>query len=171
MAVKTMARVSLKKEAKVYFLHTKGIFLFLIVDLGISDGMDFPCEADILTEEDSFTLLKWKLDQNLLEKIHEAKSTSQKMCKSLVLARKPFLPFGKIGLVRINVNPDTFVQMAIQLAYIRLHKKPGMFILFFINHTYIFLPLFLYSSNVRNSNNKKISLWKNRNIKARFYRE
>ena len=107
------------------------MFFFLIVDLGISDGMNFPCEADILTEEDNFTLLKWKLDQNMLEKIHEAKYTSQQMCKSLVLTRKPFLPFGKIGLVRINVNPDTFVQMAIQLAYTRLHKKPGMFIFLF----------------------------------------
>ena len=92
--------------------------------------MNFPHD-NILTEEDNFTLLRWKLDQNMLEKIHEAKSTSQQMCKSLVLTRKPFLPFGKNGLVRINVNPDTFVQMAIQLAYIRLHKKPGMFILLF----------------------------------------
>ena len=107
------------------------MLFFLTVDLGISDGINFPYEADILTEEDNFTLLKWKLDQNMLEKIHEAKSTSQQICKSLVLTRKPFLSFGKVGLVRINVNPDTFVQMAIQLAYIRLHKKPGMFILLF----------------------------------------
>ena len=106
------------------------ILFFLIVDLGITDGMNFPHD-NILTEEDNFTLLKWKLDQNLMEKIHEAKSTSQQMCKNLVITRKPFLPFGKVGLVRINVNPDTFVQMAIQLAYIRLHKKPGMFILLF----------------------------------------
>ena len=113
-------------------MHSKLLILFfLIVDLGITDGMNFPNEADILTEEDNFTLLKWKLDQNLMEKIHEAKSTSQQMCKNLVITRKPFLPFGKVGLVRINVNPDTFVQMAIQLAYIRLHKKPGMFILLF----------------------------------------
>ena len=107
------------------------MLFFLTADLGISDRMNFPYEADIMTEEDNFTLLKWKLDQNLLQKIHEAKSTSQQICKSLVLTRKPFLSFGKVGLVRINVNPDTFVQMAIQLAYIRLHKKPGMFILLF----------------------------------------
>ena len=112
-------------------MHSKLLILFfLIVDLGITDGMNFPHD-NILTEEDNFTLLRWKLDQNMLEKIHEAKSTSQQMCKSLVLTRKPFLPFGKNGLVRINVNPDTFVQMAIQLAYIRLHKKPGMFLLLF----------------------------------------
>ena len=105
-------------------MHSLLILFFLIVDLGITDGMNFPHD-NILTEEDNFTLLKWKLDQNLMEKIHEAKSTSQQMCKNLVITRKPFLPFGKVGLVRINVNPDTFVQMAIQLAYIRLHKKPG----------------------------------------------
>jgi carnitine O-octanoyltransferase len=103
--------------------------------------MNFPHD-NILTEEDNFTLLRWKLDQNMLEKIHEAKSTRQQMCNSLVLTRKPFLPFGKNGLVRINVNPDTFVQMAIQLAYIRLHKKPGILYPFvFTNHTYIFLAL------------------------------
>ena len=36
--------------------------------------------------------------------------------------------FGKDGLIQLKVNPDTFVQMCIQLAYIRLHKKPGMYV-------------------------------------------
>ena len=78
-----------------------------------------------ITEEDKFILLKWNLDQNLLGKIMEAKSTSIRISKDLVLKRKSFNSFGKAGLVRIKVNPDTFVQMAIQLAYIRLHKKAG----------------------------------------------
>ena len=71
-------------------------------------------------------MLKWKLDGGLMARIHEAKSTSLKICKNLVVKREAFISFGKTELVRINVNPDTFVQMAIQLAYIRLHKKPGM---------------------------------------------
>ena len=96
-----------------------------IADLGISDQIKYPTDNVLKEEDDNFTLLKWKLDEDLMERIHEAKSTSTKICKNLVLKREAFISFGKTELVRINVNPDTFVQMAIQLAYMRLHKKPG----------------------------------------------
>ena len=96
-----------------------------IADLGISDQIKYPTDNVLKEEDDNFTLLKWKLDEDLMERIHEAKSTSTKICKNLVLKREAFISFGKTELVRINVNPDTFVQMAIQLAYMRLHKRPG----------------------------------------------
>ena len=51
------------------------------------------------------------------------------LCKQvgnqLILKRTIFEDFGKDALVAAKVNPDTFVQMCIQLAYIKLHKKPG----------------------------------------------
>ena len=87
--------------------------------------MKYPTDV-ILDENDNFTLLEWKLDEHLKDKIQEAKTTSMEIGKLLVLKRKPFNLFGKTDLVRIRVNPDTFVQMAIQLAYMRLHKKSGI---------------------------------------------
>ena len=96
------------------------------IDIGISDKVKYQTDVT-LDENDNFTLLEWKLDAKLIDKIQEAKATSIEIGKLLVLKRKPFNLFGKTDLVRIRVNPDTFVQMAIQLAYMRLHNKSGMF--------------------------------------------
>ena len=95
------------------------------IDIGVSDKVKYPTDVS-LDKNDDFTLLEWKLDAKMIDKIQEAKATSIEIGKLLVLKRKSFNLFGKTDLVRIRVNPDTFVQMAIQLAYMRLHKKSGI---------------------------------------------
>ncbi len=70
-------------------------------------------------------LLNWKLDSRLKNSIDEAKENAVKLSVDIVLKRKPFRGFGKVEIQKLKVNPDTFVQMALQLAYYRLHKKPG----------------------------------------------
>ena len=41
------------------------------------------------------------------------------------MKRKRFPEFGKSAIQKAKVNPDTFAQVAIQVAYYRLHKKSG----------------------------------------------
>ena len=93
------------------------------IDLGVTDdpGYEGVCDNEI----DEIQCLKWNLDSNLLKAIDRAKSTSVEMGKNLLVKRKPFAVFGKVQLTQRKVNPDTFVQMALQLAYMRLHKRPG----------------------------------------------
>lgn len=98
------------------------------IDLGVTDNAHIPfAPIDNETNDQSFQVIKWKLDGAILNRIVEAKATALEVGKQLVIKRKPFNAFGKSGITKIKVNPDTFVQMAIQLAYIRLHGKPGIF--------------------------------------------
>lgn len=39
------------------------------------------------------------------------------------MSREKFTGFGKALAVKNRIHPDTFVQMALQLAYYRMHKK------------------------------------------------
>ena len=93
------------------------------IDLGINDF--YEPESQSSESEEYFTYLDWKLDNGLLDSINEAKADSMSLCKNLVLKREAFTGFGKTAITNVKANPDTFVQMAIQLAYMRLHKKPG----------------------------------------------
>ena len=93
------------------------------IDLGVNDHQAFT-EVDSKVET-SFTRLPWDLDEVILKRIQDAKNQSLDYGKSLVLKRTAFSEFGKTALKGLDVNPDTFVQMAIQLSYIRLHGKPA----------------------------------------------
>ena len=70
-------------------------------------------------------LLEWNLDSRLKWSIEAAERSTEGSTKDIVLKRRPFKNFGKTDIQKLKVNPDTFVQMALQLAYFRLHKKPG----------------------------------------------
>lgn len=97
------------------------------IDLGVTDNAHAPF-APIDGEtigQDEFKLLEWTLDDSCLDDIARAKATALEVGKQLVIKRKPFIEFGKSGITKYKVNPDTFVQMALQLAYMRLHQKPG----------------------------------------------
>ena len=69
--------------------------------------------------------MEWNLDSRLKRSIEAAKRSTETSSKDIVLKRRPFKNFGKTDIQKLKVNPDTFVQMALQLAYFRLHKKPG----------------------------------------------
>jgi carnitine O-acetyltransferase len=65
------------------------------------------------------------LDSRLKSAIDSAKRSASVLTTDIVLKRRPFKKFGKSEIQKLKVSPDTFVQMALQLAYYRLHKKPG----------------------------------------------
>ena len=101
------------------------VAISLFIDLGVTDthgvwpntirkDIDLPYER-----------LSWNLDADMLTNIERAKVSAEKLCNTLMLKRTSFDSFGKDAIVKLKVNPDTFVQMCIQLAYFRLHKKPG----------------------------------------------
>ena len=93
------------------------------IDLGVNDHQVF---SEVFSKDDtSFFRLPWDLDEVILERIQAAKHRSLGYGSSLVLKRTAFSQFGKKALKGLEVNPDTFVQMAIQLAYMRLHGKPA----------------------------------------------
>ena len=98
------------------------------IDLGVNDDhlktdLEKPTpyfEAEVVTE------LPWQLDDTIIQCIQTAKAISLDLGNSLLLKRKAFTDFGKKALTKeVKVNPDTFLQMAIQLAFQRLHHKAG----------------------------------------------
>ena len=58
--------------------------------------------------------------------IETAKSVAADLRDDFVIKRMKFDGFGKEGIKRmVGLHPDTFVQVCLQLAYHRMHGKPG----------------------------------------------
>ena len=102
------------------------------IDLGVNDHLKCNPTADsekLLTYSEAegvVTELPWQLDDTIIQCIQTAKAMSLQLGNSLLLKRKAFTDFGKKALTKeVQVNPDTFLQMSIQLAFQRLHHKAG----------------------------------------------
>jgi hypothetical protein len=69
------------------------------------------------------TELKWKLSPQLQSSIAKSKLTTAGFMSQVDLECAVFDGFGKNTIQRYGCNPDSFVQMAMQLAYKKLHQK------------------------------------------------
>lgn len=69
-------------------------------------------------------LLHWHLDARILRAIETASVKIEKLNSTIEMAVLEFHHFGKAFCKRHNLTPDSFVQMAIQLAFYRLHGHP-----------------------------------------------
>ncbi|XP_004602212.1 peroxisomal carnitine O-octanoyltransferase [Sorex araneus] len=69
--------------------------------------------------------LVFTVDQKILNDINQAKTQYLKQASDLQIVARPFISFGKKVTKKNNLHPDTFVQLALQLAYFRLHGRPG----------------------------------------------
>ncbi|KAG8232274.1 hypothetical protein J437_LFUL011761 [Ladona fulva] len=56
---------------------------------------------------------------------HPAWFKSHKATFTPIIARENFVQYGKDFISKQKLHPDSFVQMALQLAYYRLHRKPA----------------------------------------------
>ncbi|XP_029359236.1 peroxisomal carnitine O-octanoyltransferase-like [Echeneis naucrates] len=73
-----------------------------------------------LPEEMVFTV-----DEKVRRDISHAKQQYLESTQKLGVVCYAFTAFGKTAIKQKKLHPDTFVQLAIQLAYYRMHKKPG----------------------------------------------
>uniref|UniRef100_A0A8D0HQR9 Peroxisomal carnitine O-octanoyltransferase n=2 Tax=Sphenodon punctatus TaxID=8508 RepID=A0A8D0HQR9_SPHPU len=69
--------------------------------------------------------LVFTLNQKVLNDIGCAKEKYHKQMSDLQVASYAFTPFGKALTKKKRLHPDTFVQLALQLAYYKLHGRPG----------------------------------------------
>ncbi|KAK7147285.1 hypothetical protein R3I94_009962 [Phoxinus phoxinus] len=69
--------------------------------------------------------LIFTVDERVRRDIALAKEQYNKSCKDLQVVSYAFTSFGKAAIKKRKLHPDTFVQLALQLAYYRLHGKPG----------------------------------------------
>uniref|UniRef100_A0A3Q3W6X4 Peroxisomal carnitine O-octanoyltransferase n=1 Tax=Mola mola TaxID=94237 RepID=A0A3Q3W6X4_MOLML len=67
--------------------------------------------------------LVFTVDEKIRRDIGHAKQ--QYLESDLQVVCYAFTAFGKAAIKQRKLHPDTFVQLAMQLAYYRLHKKPG----------------------------------------------
>lgn len=70
-------------------------------------------------------LLKLDLDAKLMDAIASAKETSRAFTSNVSTQHFIFTDFGRKSLRPHRLHPDSFVQLALQLAYFRLHGKPA----------------------------------------------
>lgn len=69
--------------------------------------------------------LVFTLDQRVRDDISRAKEQYYKSAQDLQLLCYAFTAFGKSCIRQRNLHPDTFIQLAMQLAYYRIHRRPG----------------------------------------------
>ncbi|XP_049627015.1 peroxisomal carnitine O-octanoyltransferase [Suncus etruscus] len=69
--------------------------------------------------------LVFTVDQKILNDISLAKTQYFKQASDLEVVVRAFTSFGKKLTKKYKLHPDTFVQLALQLAYFRLHGRPG----------------------------------------------
>ncbi|XP_007447530.1 PREDICTED: peroxisomal carnitine O-octanoyltransferase [Lipotes vexillifer] len=69
--------------------------------------------------------LVFTVDEKVLNDINQAKAQYFKQASDLQLLVYAFTSFGKKLTKKKKLHPDTFVQLALQLAYYRLHGRPG----------------------------------------------
>ncbi|XP_066096540.1 peroxisomal carnitine O-octanoyltransferase [Saccopteryx bilineata] len=69
--------------------------------------------------------LVFTVDEKVLNDISHAKAQYLKQASDLQIVAYAFTPFGKKLTKKKMLHPDTFVQLALQLAYYRLHGCPG----------------------------------------------
>ena len=70
-----------------------------------------------------FQLIRFQLDQEIQTKILDAKRIFQETAQMYDLSVRTFPNFGKEFIKSQKLSPDSFIQMALQLAYYKIHKK------------------------------------------------
>nr|XP_002121792.1 peroxisomal carnitine O-octanoyltransferase-like [Ciona intestinalis] len=83
--------------------------------MGSADCAEFPKPEE----------LEFRLDEQVYDAIEEGKKVHQTFDEDLQLIVPSFTKFGKLELKKLKIVPDVFIQICIQLAYIRLHGKPA----------------------------------------------
>ena len=68
-------------------------------------------------------LLEWTLPPSCRAALESASSAVVGLASDCEIVHLPFLHFGKGLVKRLRLHPDFFMQMAIQLAYYRMHKQ------------------------------------------------
>ncbi|XP_021529909.1 peroxisomal carnitine O-octanoyltransferase isoform X2 [Aotus nancymaae] len=69
--------------------------------------------------------LVFTVDEKVLNDINQAKAQYLREASDLQIAAYAFTSFGKKLTKKKMLHPDTFIQLALQLAYYRLHGHPG----------------------------------------------
>lgn len=70
-----------------------------------------------------FQIIRFQLDPHVVAKISEAKSIFRQTASRYDLSLKFFKKFGKEKIKLKNLSPDSFIQMALQLTYYKIHEK------------------------------------------------
>uniref|UniRef100_A0A8C5QYW2 Peroxisomal carnitine O-octanoyltransferase n=1 Tax=Leptobrachium leishanense TaxID=445787 RepID=A0A8C5QYW2_9ANUR len=65
------------------------------------------------------------VDDKVLHDIALAKAQYQEQCSDLQLVNYAFTSFGKALTKKRRLHPDTFIQLAVQLAFYKLYGRPG----------------------------------------------
>ncbi|KAM8825976.1 peroxisomal carnitine O-octanoyltransferase isoform 2-T2 [Synchiropus picturatus] len=69
--------------------------------------------------------LVFTVDRRVQSDISHAKEQYYKSAQDLQVLCYAFTAFGKSAIRQRKLHPDTFIQLAMQLAYYRIYKKPG----------------------------------------------
>ncbi|KAI5699833.1 hypothetical protein M8J75_009465 [Diaphorina citri] len=82
-------------------------------DKTVRDGLEAPVP------------LEFDTDDQITKELSRAKAEQKISRYEISAIRKAFTGFGKAEITELKLHPDSFVQMALQLAYYTIHNKPA----------------------------------------------
>ncbi|XP_054166845.1 peroxisomal carnitine O-octanoyltransferase-like [Oppia nitens] len=68
-------------------------------------------------------LLEFKIDDKIVNEIEIAKYAHRQMCDSIEITYKVFTEYGRSVSAKHQIHPEAYIQVAVQLAYYRIHGK------------------------------------------------
>ncbi|POI28831.1 hypothetical protein CIB84_007419, partial [Bambusicola thoracicus] len=104
-----MALITMLSSAEQKIIENEGKWK------GSDKVRDIPCPEELV-----FTV-----DQKIIREIERTKEMYYEKVSDLQLACYAFTSFGKALIKKRKLHPDTFVQLALQLAYYKCHGRPG----------------------------------------------
>uniref|UniRef100_A0A0K8RJW2 Putative carnitine o-acyltransferase crot n=1 Tax=Ixodes ricinus TaxID=34613 RepID=A0A0K8RJW2_IXORI len=84
--------------------------------------------------------LEFHLNDDLLNEIDLAKAEYLRLCDNIDILCEVFTGYGKGFMKQVRVHPEAYLQLALQLAYYRLHNKPAPYVTTNGRSTREFLP-------------------------------
>jgi carnitine O-octanoyltransferase len=70
-------------------------------------------------------LLDFHIDEKIVEEIESAKIAHKILCEKIEITYQVFTEYGRSLSAKHQIHPEAYIQVAIQLAYYRLHGKPA----------------------------------------------
>ncbi|KAK6617365.1 hypothetical protein RUM43_014374 [Polyplax serrata] len=72
-----------------------------------------------------FEEIEFDVDDELRREMKRVEMETSKYGEDVDMSMRSFDDYGKLEIQRLKCHPDTFIQMCLQLAYVRLHGKPA----------------------------------------------
>uniref|UniRef100_A0A1B6D2K7 Choline/carnitine acyltransferase domain-containing protein n=2 Tax=Clastoptera arizonana TaxID=38151 RepID=A0A1B6D2K7_9HEMI len=96
------------------------------VDFALREDIDYwESNTDIREDLEEPIEIEFTVDEYIMDEMKRVPPLLDSIKNQFMIEKEEFKDFGKEAIQSLKIHPDTFVQMAIQLSYYKLHSRPA----------------------------------------------